>query len=52
MYNKTHQEQIAARETTENIAEIPVVHEQVTVQEIPEVSVVERLQELFSFTGL
>ena len=37
MYNQIHQEQIAAGETTENIAEIPVEEEQVIVQEIPEV---------------
>ena len=37
VYNQVHQEQIAAGETTENIAEIPVVQEQVIVQEIPEV---------------
>ena len=35
---EVHQEQIAAGETTENIAEISVVQEQVTVQEIPEAS--------------
>ena len=35
VYNQVHQEQIAAGETTENIAEIPVVQEQVIVQEIP-----------------
>ena len=37
VYNQVHQEQIAAGETTENIAEIPVVQEQVIVQEIPDV---------------
>ena len=37
VYHQVHQEQIAAGETTENIAEIPVVQEQVIVQEIPDV---------------
>ena len=37
LYNQANQEQIAAGETTENIAEIPVVQEQVIVQEIPDV---------------
>ena len=52
VYNQVNQEQINAGETTENIAEIPVVQEQVTVQEIPEVSDVGRMQEPCSFTGL
>ena len=34
VYNQVHQEQIAAGETTENIAEIPVEEERVIVQEI------------------
>ena len=38
--------------TTVNIAEIPVVQEHVTVQEIPKVSDVGRIQEPCSFTGL
>ena len=38
VYNQVNQEQIAAGVTTENIAKIPVVQEQVTVQEIPEAS--------------
>ena len=37
VYNQVHQEQIAADKTTENMAEIPVVQEQVIVQEIPEI---------------
>ena len=37
MYNQVHPEQVAAGETTENIAEIPVVQEQVILQEIPDV---------------
>ena len=37
VYNQVHQGQIAAGETTENTAEIPVVQEQVIVQEIPDV---------------
>ena len=37
VYNQADQEQIAAGETNENIAEIPVVQKQVIVQEIPEV---------------
>ena len=37
VYNQVHQEQIAAGDTTENIAEIPVVQEQVIVQGIPDV---------------
>ena len=36
---------------TLNIVGHPAVQEQVTVQEIPQVSVVERIQELCSFTG-
>ena len=39
VYNQVHQEQIAAVQTTENIAEIPVVQEQVVIQEIPDVIV-------------
>ena len=39
MYNQVHQELIAACKTTENIAEIPFVQEQVIVQEIPDVVV-------------
>ena len=35
VYNQVNQEQIAAGETTENIAEIPVVEEQVNIQDIP-----------------
>ena len=48
MYNQIHQEQIAAGETTENIAEIPVVQEQVIVQTIPKV--VESLPPVEEFT--
>ena len=50
VYNQVHQELITAGETTENMAEIPVVREQVIVQEIPDVAVplppVEELTEL------
>jgi len=52
VYNHVHWEQIVTGEMTLNIVEIPVVQEQVTVQEIPQVSVVERIQELCSFTRL
>ena len=48
VYNQVHQEQIAAGETTENIAEIPVVQEHVIVQEIP--GVVVRLLPVEEFT--
>ena len=37
MYNQVYQEQIAASETTENIAEFPVEQEQVIVQETSQV---------------
>ena len=37
LYNQVHQEQIAADETTKNIAAISVVEVQVIVQEIPDV---------------
>ena len=37
VYKQVHQEPIAAGETTENIADIPVEEEQAIVQEIPEV---------------
>ena len=36
VYHQVHQEQIAASEMTENIAEIPVVQEQVIVGTRPE----------------
>ena len=39
VYDQVHQEQIAASEMPENIADIPVVYEQVIVQEIPDVIV-------------
>ena len=45
MYDQIHQEQIVAREMTQHIVEIPAVQEQVIVQEIPQVSIVERIQE-------
>ena len=48
MNNQVHQGQIAAGETTENIAEIPVVQEQVIVQEIAEV--VDSLRPVEEFT--
>ena len=50
--NQVHQEQIVGGEMTLNIVENPAVQEQVSVQEIPQVSIVERIQELCSFTGL
>ena len=52
VYNQVHQELCVTREITLNIVEHPPVQEPVTVQEIPEVSVVERIQEPCSFTGL
>ena len=53
VYNQVHQEQIPAGETTENIAEIPCVQEQVIIQEIPQVSSGERIQEqIVDITGL
>ena len=45
VYNQIHQEHIVAGETTQNIVENPAVQEQVIVQEIPQVSIVERIQE-------
>ena len=45
MYDQIHQEQIVAGEMTQNIVENPAVQEQVIVQEIPQVSIVERIQE-------
>ena len=49
--NHILQEQIAAGVTTENIAEIPVVQEHVTVHEIPEASqVVDSLPPVQEFT--
>ena len=39
VYDQVHQEQIAACVMTENVKEIPVVQEQVIVQEIPDVIV-------------
>ena len=37
VYDQVHQELVASSENTENFAEIPVVHEQVIVQDIPDV---------------
>ena len=37
VYDQVHQEQFAAGDMTENMVEIPVVHEQVIVQAIPRV---------------
>ena len=37
---------------TQNTVEIPAVQEQVIVQEIPQVSIVERIQEQSAITGL
>ena len=48
VYDQVHQEQIAAYEMTENIAEIPVVQEQVILQEIPDVFVPLPPVEVFS----
>ena len=45
VYHQVRQEQIAAGETTQNIVDIPTVQEQVIVQGIPEVQVVEQIQE-------
>ena len=45
VYKQVDQKLIAASETTENIAEIPVVQEHVIVQEILQVSIVEQIQE-------
>ena len=45
VYNQVHQEQIGAGETTPNIVEIPVVQEQVIVQEIPLVPTVDWIPE-------
>ena len=49
MYFPVHQEQFSAGEMTENIAEIPVVQEQVIVQAIPRV--VGSLPPVDGFTG-
>ena len=49
VYGHVHQEQFAAGETTENIAEIPVVQEQVIVQAIP--GVVDSVPPVEEFTG-
>ena len=48
VYNQVHQEQIVTGEMTLNMVEHPAVQEQETVQEIPQVSAVERIQELYS----
>ena len=45
VYNQVHQEQIVAGETTPNFVEIPAVHEQVIVHDIPEVQVVDWIPE-------
>ena len=45
VYNHIHQEQIVASETTQNILENRAVQEQVIVQEILQVSIVERIQD-------
>ena len=39
VFNQVHQEQLAGGEIPENLVEIPVVHKQVIVQDIPEVIV-------------
>ena len=38
VYDQVHQELVASSEITENFAEIPVVHEQVIVRDIPDVN--------------
>ena len=43
VYNQVHQQQIGAKETTQNMVEIPTV--QVIALEIPGVQIVERIQE-------
>ena len=43
VHNQVHQQKIGAKETTQNIVEIPTV--QVNALEIPEVQIVERIQE-------
>ena len=48
VYDQVHQELFTASVSTENIAEIPVVHEQVIVQEIPDVSGPFPLSEVFT----
>ena len=45
VYNQVHQEQIVAGETTQNVVENQSVQEQVIVQKIPQVSIVEKMQE-------
>ena len=40
-----HQEQLVVGETSQNIEDIPTVQDQMIVQEIPEVQIVERIQE-------
>ena len=53
VYNQVHQEQIVAAEMTLNIVENSAVQEQVIVQEIPQVPIVERIQEqIVDITGL
>ena len=44
-YNQVHQEQIVAGETTENRVKIPAVQEQVIFRGVPQVPIVERIQE-------
>ena len=44
VYDQSFQEQIVAGEMTPNIVENPALQEQVIVQEIPPVSIVERMQ--------
>ena len=51
VYHQVRQEQIAAGETTQNRVEMPTEQEQVIVQKIPEVQVVERIQEQGDSTG-
>ena len=45
VYNRIHQEQIVARMTVQHRVGNPAVQEHVIVQEIPQVPIVERIQE-------
>ena len=40
-----HQEQLVVGETSQNIVDIPTVQDPVIIQDVPEVQVVERIQE-------
>ena len=45
-----HQEQLVVGETSQTIVDIPTVQDQVIIQEIPEVQVVERIQEQIKYS--